>query len=161
VSNEETNQSESSTTPGPTKPVSRRRLLDVLLGTSFVAWFASVCYPTVRYLMPVEGAEAKVTSVKVGMKGDMEPNSGKIFRMGNKPGLLIRTPAGEFRAFIAICTHLDCTVQYKEDEGVIWCACHNGRYNLQGINISGPPPRPLDPLDVTLKGDEIYVSLPA
>lgn len=145
---------------GPGKPVTRRRLLDVLLGVSFVSWFASVCYPTIRYLMPAKQAEAEQKSVKVGMKEDFKPNTGKLFRMGTKPGILICTPSGEFRAFIAICTHLACTVQFKEDEGVIWCACHNGRYNLQGINISGPPPRPLDPLVVSLKGDEVYASLP-
>jgi len=142
------------------KPLTRRRLLNFLLGFSFIAWFVSVCYPVFRYLMPVRAAEPEQRTVKVGAEKDFRPSSGIIFRLGNKPAILIRTDSGEFRSFIAICTHLDCTVQYKPDEKVIWCACHNGRYNLQGTNISGPPPRPLTPLVVTLKGDEVYVSLP-
>jgi Rieske Fe-S protein len=40
----------------------------------------------------------------------------------------------------------------------IWCACHNGIYSIDGRNISGPPPRPLDVFDVHLRGDEIVVS---
>lgn len=145
---------------GPEQGVTRRRVLDGFLSLSVVAWLGSLLYPTVRYLLPPPPNEPQQSTVKVGVAGDFANNSGTIFRMGNKPGILIRTMAGEFRAFIAICTHLDCTVQYKSDEGVIWCACHNGKYNLQGINISGPPPRPLDALEVTLKGDEVYVSLP-
>jgi Rieske Fe-S protein len=26
---------------------------------------------------------------------------------------------------------------------LIWCACHNGRFDLQGRVLDGPPPRPL------------------
>jgi Rieske Fe-S protein len=41
---------------------------------------------------------------------------------------------------------------------VIWCACHNGKYDLNGRNISGPPPRPLDPYIVKIKGEEVFIS---
>jgi Rieske Fe-S protein len=89
---------------------------------------------------------------------ELRPNQGKIFKFGSKPGILVQTPAGEYRAFSAVCTHLDCTVQYSIGEKLIWCACHNGRYDLTGKNISGPPPRPLEPFTVNVRGDEIVVS---
>lgn len=140
--------------------VVRRRVLDLCLGASVFAWMGSATYPIIRYLLPIEGA-IEERSVKLGLAGDFQKNSGTLFRIGSKPGLLLRAKSGEFRAFIAICSHLDCTVQFKEDEQIIWCACHNGRYNLNGINIAGPPPRPLTPLDVRLKGDEVHVSFTA
>ena len=34
-------------------------------------------------------------------------------------------------------------MQYKQDESIIWCACHNGRFDLDGRVLSGPPPRAL------------------
>jgi Rieske Fe-S protein len=77
---------------------------------------------------------------------------------GSAPVLLVRTPAGELRAFSATCTHLDCTVQYRPDLEHVWCACHNGHYDLEGRNIAGPPPRPLTPFDINLNGDEIVIS---
>jgi cytochrome b6-f complex iron-sulfur subunit len=49
-------------------------------------------------------------------------------------------------------------VQYRPDLSHIWCACHNGHYDLNGINIAGPPPRPLDPYAVNVRGDQIVVS---
>ncbi|MBI2884427.1 MAG: Rieske 2Fe-2S domain-containing protein, partial [Candidatus Methylomirabilis oxyfera] len=61
------------------------------------------------------------------------------------------------RAFSAVCTHLQCTVQYREDRQDIWCACHNGVYDLNGKNISGPPPRPLEALKLNVRGDQIIV----
>jgi len=63
---------------------------------------------------------------------DLKPNEGRIFKFGSKPGILVQTADGEYRAFSATCTHLDCTVQFRTDEKMIWCACHNGRYDLTG-----------------------------
>lgn len=141
----------------PASP-SRRHFLNYLLGTTLFAWLASAAYPVIRYLLPPKGPPIKQRSVDLGSEKKYAKDSGTMFRIGNKPGILIRTPTGEFRAFIAICTHLGCTVQFRKDWGVIWCACHNGRYNLQGINISGPPPRPLTPLVVSLVGEKVHVS---
>jgi Rieske Fe-S protein len=49
-------------------------------------------------------------------------------------------------------------VQYRGDLKQIWCACHNGLYDLHGRNVSGPPPRPLDEYSVNVINDEILVS---
>ena len=66
------------------------------------------------------------------------------------------------RAFSAVCTHLDCTVQFKTDTSQLWCACHNGTYDLRGNVVSGPPPRGLEQFTVNLRGEgddaEIVVS---
>jgi Rieske Fe-S protein len=40
----------------------------------------------------------------------------------------------------------------------VWCACHNGLYDLNGKNIMGPPPKPLEAYVVNVKGDQIVVS---
>jgi Rieske Fe-S protein len=88
----------------------------------------------------------------------VRPNSGQIFKFGNRAGILVRTSSGDLRAFNATCTHLNCIVQYREDLGHIWCACHNGHFDLTGVNVQGPPPRPLERYDVNVRGDQIVVS---
>ncbi len=142
----------------PDRRPSRRRFLDWFLGTTMGAVGVAVLYPVLRYVIPPEVAESAASSVLAGTLSALPPNSGKIFRFGSKPGIVIRTPAGDVRAFSAICTHLNCTVQYRSDLQQIWCACHNGHYNLNGVNVSGPPPRPLETYAVALKGDAIWVS---
>jgi Rieske Fe-S protein len=115
-----------------------------------------------RYIIPPELPESTVNSVTLTFSADeLASNSGRIFKFGNRPGILVKTQSGELRAYSAICTHLDCTVQYREDVNHIWCACHNGHYDLNGANIAGPPPRPLDRFDVNVRGDQIVVSVRA
>lgn len=141
------------------RTTSRRGFVDWLLGTSLGAFAVSALYPVTRYLIPPEVPESSVNSVTLGLApGDVAPNSGHIFQFGSKPGILVRTAAGELRAFSGRCTHLDCTVQFREDLGHIWCACHNGHFDLSGRNIAGPPPEPLTPFDVNVRGDQIVVT---
>lgn len=141
--------------PDPT----RRRFINWFLGTSVGAFLLAVLYPLSRYLIPPRVGESTAATVQLSIKPvDVKPNSGQIFKFGNRPGILIRTPAGELRAFAATCTHLNCTVQYRSDLSHIWCACHNGHFDLNGDNIAGPPPRPLDQYVVNVRGDEIVVS---
>lgn len=161
MTNPSSGDQESTPRPHGPPPMKRRSFINWLLGSSFVLWTGSVLYPVTRFLFPPEGPVNKESSVRVGKASDFAKNSGTLFRLGNKPAILVRTPAGEFRAYIAICTHLDCTVQFKQDEGIIWCACHNGKYNLSGTNIAGPPPRPLTSLEVAIRGEDVHVSFPA
>jgi Rieske Fe-S protein len=49
-------------------------------------------------------------------------------------------------------------VQYRSDINHIWCACHNGHFDLNGKNIEGPPPKPLEEYVVNVRGDQIVVS---
>lgn len=137
----------------------RRRFVNWFLGSSAGAFLAAVLYPVSRYLIPPPVEESTAKSVTLPMKSaDVKPNSGQIFKFGSQPAILVRTPTGELRAFSAICTHLNCTVQYRADINHIWCACHNGHYDLNGKNIAGPPPRPLDSYVVNVRGDQIVVA---
>jgi cytochrome b6-f complex iron-sulfur subunit len=139
-------------------PSSRRNMFNWFLSTSVGAFVLSVAYPVSRYLVPPEIPESSAASVMLPFKADeVKPNSGRLFKFGSRPGLILRTESGELRAFSAICTHLNCTVQYRDDLAHIWCACHNGHYDLNGRNIAGPPPRPLEALVVNVQGDQIIV----
>ncbi|MFQ5665334.1 MAG: ubiquinol-cytochrome c reductase iron-sulfur subunit [Candidatus Binatia bacterium] len=136
----------------------RRRLLDVLLSGGVLAFLGTVFYPVARYLTPPKVREVVANTVVATTVSEVKPNSGKIFRFGLHPGILIRLPSGEWRAFSAVCTHLHCTVQYRPDLEQIWCPCHNGHFDLAGKNVSGPPPRPLESYNVIVKGEQVVVS---
>jgi len=141
--------------------MSRRTFLQAVLKGGVLALLGATVYPVLRYLYPPSGTESSVASAVAAKVGELGTNAAKIFRFGNRPGILINTPQGELKAFSAVCTHLNCTVQYESDNSLIWCACHNGKYDLNGQVISGPPPRPLEAYQVNVRGDDIVVSKPA
>lgn len=131
----------------------RRRFLDALLTVGFVSTAAAIAYPVGRYLVPPEGGEPATESVVAARVKALRPNSAAIFKFGSKPGIVVRTADGDVRAFSAVCSHLDCTVQFKSDTSQLWCACHNGTYDLGGNVVSGPPPRGLEKFVVNLRGE--------
>lgn len=136
----------------------RRRFLEIFLGAGITASLVSFLYPVIRYLIPPRRSDLGSNTVLAAKVGELKPNSGQIFRFGEHPALLIYTSSGKYLAFTAVCTHLGCTVQYRPDLHEIWCPCHNGKYDLHGRNISGPPPRPLTEYTVHVQGEDVYVS---
>jgi len=135
-----------------------RRWVNLLLGSGVVASIISFIYPAMRYIIPPPVAESASRFVVAAKVGELKNNSGKIFKFGSRPALLVRLADGSYRAFSAVCTHLNCTVQYRSDLQEIWCACHNGLYDLGGRNVSGPPPRPLEIFEVHIQGEDVVVT---
>jgi cytochrome b6-f complex iron-sulfur subunit len=151
------NSGKSAAPPAEGPADSSRRWVNLILGTGVVATIASFIYPAIRYVIPPPVAEATNLSVVAAKVGELKNNSAKVFRFGSEPAILIRDSEGKYLAFTAVCTHLGCTVQYRPDLHEIWCPCHNGTYDLQGRNVSGPPPRPLAQFQVHIQGEDIVV----
>jgi len=136
----------------------RRKFLNILLGIGGIGGLSILTYPILSYLKPPKSAKPKVNSVKAGSAAEFPANSYKIVKFGRRPVILVKTDQGKFVALSATCTHLDCIVQYKKNTKQIWCACHNGTYDLNGRNVSGPPPKPLENFAVKIIDDEIIIT---
>lgn len=152
----------------PPPSVARRRWLLRGLRTGIAATVAAILYPVVRFLSPRAATVSGAMEVVAPFRVNQLPNAqGNPFNFGGKPCLVVLTPQGEkrraqglplraghdVRAFNAICTHVDCTVEYRPQRRDIFCNCHNGVYDLTGRNVSGPPPRPLEQYKVAFRGD--------
>lgn len=147
--------------------VSRRSWLSGCLKALLATSVAVLLYPVARFLRPrpqtSSGALEAVAPFRVNeLRPNAQGQSPPPFNFGGKPCLVVQTPEGEVRAFNAVCTHVECTVEYRAAHGDIFCNCHNGVYDLNGKTVSGPPPRPLEAYKVTLRGqpgqEEIVVS---
>ncbi|HSB35724.1 MAG TPA: Rieske 2Fe-2S domain-containing protein [Thermoanaerobaculia bacterium] len=134
----------------------RRSWVDVLLGGSLVAWAGAVIYPVLRYLTPPkDSGGANTITLTDSQKQELTNVGSLITRIGTDRVIVLKKKDGNLAAFSAKCTHEGCTVQFVPADALIWCACHNGKFSLDGRVLSGPPPRPLAafPVDGDLKGN--------
>ncbi len=156
---------------------SRRNWLFAALSAAFTMTIGVAFYPVIRFLWPRKATVSGAQEVVAPFLVKQLVKAQQPFNFGGKPCLVFLTPEGQkrlsagspvqaeehVRAFSGLCTHVDCTVVYRPGAGDIFCNCHDGVYDLQGRNVSGPPPRPLESFKVTLRGDtpgeeEIIVS---
>ena len=96
-----------------------------------------------------EGVPTQYSFVRVNENGwEKSANSygGYVIRNGE-----------EVTAFSNVCTHLSCRVTWKEDVQDFICPCHDGRFNIQGQVVSGPPPRPLDTYQTKVEDGNLFI----
>jgi Rieske Fe-S protein len=55
------------------------------------------------------------------------------------------------------CAHVGCPVRFAPAANTFICPCHGGVYDFRGIEIGGPPPRPLDRFYTAIRDGEVYV----
>jgi len=56
----------------------------------------------------------------------------------------VRRPSADtFIVMSNVCTHLACQVTWRSDERIFFCPCHDGKFDVDGQVIAGPPPKPL------------------
>ncbi len=145
------------------KALSRRKLLEtgfwVLAGTGTVATIAAGSL----YLIGDSLEPKDQKWVEVGPVADLE--LGKVHRVNYgvkaKDAWLNVERQGVVYAFSedgqtfivldATCTHLGCSVRWKEEDNVYACPCHAGTFSREGEVLEGPPPRPLVKLETKLE----------
>jgi nitrite reductase/ring-hydroxylating ferredoxin subunit len=139
--------------------ISRRGVITSAVGLSAVAAL-SACSPEVTDLTATPTPEAPSTSEPVAMAKttDIPVGSGKRFDVEGVPILITQPRAGEFRGFSAVCTHAGF-VMTNMANSEIKCDNHGAVYSADdGSVLSGPAPRALGKVTVTVEGDDILVS---
>jgi len=137
----------------------RRSFLNWLIGAGLLGWAGSILYPVLRYLRPLgdvgAGGPLKLTAEELSILGK---SHFVIARAGTRKVIVFES-GGQLRALDAKCTHEGCTVQFVPGDSLIWCACHNGKFDLDGRVLSGPPPRPLGKWVASREGDDVLLTM--
>ena len=72
---------------------------------------------------------------------------------------MIRNQDGSYRAFGQKCTHLSCPVYYSKEHARLECPCHEGGFDAgTGRVLYGPPPRPLDLIELEVHNGEVFAT---
>ncbi len=133
----------------------RKFLSKITLG-----WIALVLIPVIYGIVkffstekPVETGELQ----KVCPVSEVPADSARIFREGKKGVAVVKDSAGDIRVFSAVCTHLGCIIGYDSAKRIFHCPCHGSEFDLNGINVTGPAPKPLAEYKPVIEGGDIYI----
>lgn len=99
------------------------------------------------------------TPAKIDGAMSIEPGSALNFSYPAEEdtAILIRGTDGSYAAFGQKCTHLSCPVFYSQENDRLECPCHNGGFSSKtGEVLFGPPPRPLDKIELETINGEIF-----
>ena len=134
---------------------SRRNFLSLILGGVGAVIAGVTGYPLWRFLSPLSGeGDSDAVTLK---REELLYEDAKFFTYKGRPAVALQTAPGEFVALSAVCTHLGCIVKWEADKGEFLCPCHGGRFSPSGEVLSGPPPKPLESLPVSLDGDLLVI----
>lgn len=141
-------------------PLSRRRFLDWLSKGFLGLWGLGIAGAVGAYLRPPEhGSGMAERTVRVGLLDDLRIGEALLVRHGVSPFYVVRLDATRIVALSAVCTHVRCILGFDRERRALTCPCHDGRFDLAGQVLSGPPPRPLASYSVSVRAGEVFVQL--
>ena len=92
----------------------------------------------------------------LAITSEIPVGGGKVFSA--EKVVVTQPTAGEFKAFSAVCTHLQCLVD-KVAGGTIDCTCHGSEFSVKnGSVVSGPAPSPLPAQAIKVTGGKIKLA---
>ena len=96
------------------------------------------------------------SSGPIGKTSEVPVGGGTIFAADK---VVVTQPTeGDFKAFSAVCTHQGCVVAEIKGQNIN-CTCHGSTFSTaDGSVVTGPATKPLEPLEVTVSGDDLSVS---
>jgi cytochrome b6-f complex iron-sulfur subunit len=138
----------------------RRRFLLWFSRAFLSLWGVGAMGAVATYLRaPERGERIAERVVRVGLLDDLPVGEGRLVRHGVTPFYVVRLDASRVVAMSAICTHVRCILGYDRASRGFVCPCHDGRFDLAGNVLSGPPPRPLPSYQVSMRAGEVFVHL--
>ncbi|MFQ5692801.1 MAG: ubiquinol-cytochrome c reductase iron-sulfur subunit [Nitrospinota bacterium] len=147
--------------------VGRRGFLQWLSAAVVGVGTAAFAAGVLAYLYPPGLRRRSRAPVAVPGAEALSPGGSVEVRVDGAPALLLRAGEG-YRAFLLTCTHLGCVVRWRPKAGSgkagdalsagrFVCPCHGGVFDSQGRVIDGPPPRPLERLEVSVREGGVFI----
>jgi cytochrome b6-f complex iron-sulfur subunit len=137
------------------RTLSRRQFLGVAWGASLAGLFGQAGGALLVYFRPRVEAGAFGSRIVAGAVSEFAPNS--VSHIARGRFFISRLDDGGLLALWHRCTHLGCTVPWREDEGQFHCPCHSSLFNRRGEVVGGPAPRPLTLFPIELVDGNVVV----
>lgn len=139
--------------------VTRREFCNFLFLTSSALFVGAAGFAGKSYYDAQK--EPRYSPMKIEGANALEPGNALNFYYPNEndTAILIRTKDGAYHAYGQKCTHLTCPVYYAKQNDRLECPCHDGGFDVRTGNVLyGPPPRPLDKIELEVRGSEVWAT---
>ena len=123
------------------KTISRRTLIGYAWVAAGAVVMGELIFGTFAFLWPRRKGPKVETVFIAGKVTDFKV--GEVIPFRKERAFILRREGG-FLAISAICTHLNCIVNWNDVLRKFECPCHGAKFNQNGEVLEGPPPRPLD-----------------
>jgi Rieske Fe-S protein len=134
--------------------IDRRQFLDGVIVAGAAGLGVVGAYTAMGSLIGADEPEPKEALVKGKALEALAKERFVLVKYGPTPVIVFTLPGGQLQALSGLCTHSRCNVRYRPAENDLYCACHQGRYTADGVNVPGtPPPRPLRKFNVERLAD--------
>ncbi len=133
--------------------VTRREFCNFLFLTSSALFLGAAGFAG-KAVYDARVSTATLPHMKIQGANQLQPGAALNFHYPNEndSAILIRAADGKFYAYGQKCTHLSCPVYYAKENDRLECPCHEGGFDVHdGRNLYGPPPRPLDQIEVEVR----------
>jgi len=138
--------------------IGRRRFLSqAVMGFGMLFGLGTLGFRFLQFLVPAQVTK-NFETVLIGLESRIPLGDAVPMDLGGQKIVVVRTEDG-VAAFSRRCTDLGCLVSWNKERGQFICPCHQGLFDRTGVNIAGPPPRPLDRLQVVKRGEQLYVNI--
>ena len=137
------------------KRVHRADFLNLAWAASLIALFGQAGVALFNFFKPRPELGSFGSKVNAGRVDEFE--RGKVSHVQKGRFYISRLEDGGFLALWHRCTHLGCTVPWREEENKFHCPCHSSIFTPVGEVVSGPAPRPLDIFSIEVKEGTIFV----
>jgi cytochrome b6-f complex iron-sulfur subunit len=135
--------------------MSRRQFVGAAWAAAAVVLFGQAGFALYRFFKPRVEPGGFGGIVVAGAVEEFQP--GTVSHITKGHFYISRLDDGGVLALWQRCTHLGCTVPWRQEEGQFHCPCHSSLFNRQGVVTGGPAPRPLDLFEVTQKDQDLLV----
>ena len=156
--------------PGNGPNEARRKFLAYLTGVLGAAIAAALAIPLAGFYIAPSLKRRKAVWVALGAASSVRQQEPTKFtyaytRVDGWHEKVVRGTAYAVKAgkdivvLSNLCTHLGCGVRWDRDAKAFLCPCHDGRFDITGAVIAGPPPKRLVRLQHVVSGGVIRIRL--
>ena len=135
----------------------RRFLSQAVMGFGMLFGLGTLGFRFMQFLLPTT-TDKQPETVLIGAETRIPLGDAVPMDLGGHKILVLKTQDG-VAAFSRRCTDLGCLVSWNKEREQFVCPCHQGTFDKNGVNIAGPPPRPLDRFQIVKRGEQLYVNI--